>query len=105
MDFLSTSQAHHHSTASHVPKRLSFDDGATYWWEYPTSDCPYEDVNGTHNPGQPISTYIADCLNTPGCFGFNTNGVLKNGSTHIHISMCHVRFQLYSHLILMALVF
>ena len=57
---------------------MTFDAGRTFWWEYPDSDCPYEDANTTHNPGQPINVYIANCLATPGCFGFNTDGVLKN---------------------------
>ena len=59
--------------------------GGVFWWEYPNSDCPYEDVNGTHNPGQPISTYIQLCLATPGCEGFNTNGVLKNGLSVVYL--------------------
>ena len=65
-------------------RRVTFDNGRTYWWEYPNSDCPYEDANSTHNPGQPNSVYIANCLATPGCFGFNTNGVLKNRLCRAH---------------------
>ena len=70
-----------HDNSDNGPFRVSFDDGVSYWWEYPSTDCPLaaDNVNATANPGQPISVYINNCLNTPGCFGFNTNGLLKGG--------------------------
>ncbi len=46
---------------------------------YAGADCPNDDVGGKWNPGQPIAQLVEQCLSTPGCVGFNTNGFLKNG--------------------------
>eukprot|EP00035_Acanthoeca_spectabilis_P015863 m.319055 g.319055 ORF g.319055 m.319055 type:complete len:630 (+) comp16445_c0_seq70:3-1892(+) len=48
-----------------------------YWWEYPFSDCGFDDVPGSCQ-GQSVEQCKAMCLKTSGCGGFNyPHGVLK----------------------------
>ena len=63
--------------------RVTFDNGATYWWKYYLSTCP-DSLNPDQdddqvNPNQPLEYYMQLCLNTTGCYGFDTGGSLKNG--------------------------
>eukprot|EP00042_Codosiga_hollandica_P022775 m.86468 g.86468 ORF g.86468 m.86468 type:complete len:129 (-) comp50921_c0_seq3:57-443(-) len=61
------------------PRRVTFGE-EIYWWEYPWADCAGANINATLNPGRPLQEYIANCLATQNCDGFNTNGQLKSCS-------------------------
>ena len=62
-----------------------------YWWRYASSDCGYDDVPGQTNGNglcqhDTVDQCKAICLNTTGCGGFNTHGILKKTDCLSHKS-------------------
>lgn len=52
-----------------------------YWWQFPKADCGYDDVapqpSCSHRGLHDLAALKKCCLATPGCGGFNTNGIIK----------------------------
>lgn len=51
---------------SHSLTQAGSGGGATFWWEYPRSDCGYDDVGNTSCAGNTIEGCKAMCVNTTG---------------------------------------
>ena len=50
-------------------------------WQFPKADCGYDDVapqpSCSHRGLHDLAALKKCCLATPGCGGFNTNGIIK----------------------------
>lgn len=61
---------------------LAFVAGEQYWWKFTHADCEYDDVSPQPSCGKAhkgdVEALKTCCLQTSGCGGFNTNGVIKN---------------------------
>jgi hexosaminidase len=64
-------------------------DTDNFWWRFNNSDCGYDDVSpqpdcGKKNVGN-VASLQECCLQTSGCGGFNTNGIIKKTDCLTHV--------------------